>query len=129
MLTAAVTLGLAGLGAAVSSDDGSEPQLGGPSEPVTPAEAAPSTEVADLECTQNQVGLVSGRGTITNRSERTASYMILVVFEQGMLRVGDGRALVTALQAGQTATWEASALLDVEGVTCRVQQVEALPQL
>jgi len=70
--------------------------------------APPQLDVAMSGCSIGEWGWVTGTGTVQNRTDDVATYEVVVVFESGETRLGQGSTWIRDLSAGQTATFDAS---------------------
>ncbi len=75
----------------------------------TPDDAAPpQRDVSIDDCSIGEWGWVTGTGTVENHTDDVASYEIVVGFDSGDLRAGQGSAWIRDLDPGRSATFSAS---------------------
>ncbi len=75
----------------------------------TPDDAAPpQLDVALGNCTIGEWGWVTGSGTVENGTDDVATYEVVVGFNSGDVRSGQGSAWIRDLGPGQVATFSAS---------------------
>jgi hypothetical protein len=64
----------------------------------------------DLACELSQVGWVVAKGTLTNRSSTTSTYMLVVSFNDADgVRFAEAPALHNDVRAGESVRWDAIA--------------------
>lgn len=81
----------------------------------------------DIECAAEGMGLVSGRGTLTNRGNETASYFISVTFHgPDHVRFAESTAMSSNLRVGETVAWAATGFARSlpDGWYCEVRDVD-----
>lgn len=81
----------------------------------------------DTECALDQLGGVMARGTLTNHSSQTSSYMIHVSFnDEAGVRFAEAPVFHNDVRAGETVRWDASGFTRPVGAswTCEVVSVE-----
>jgi hypothetical protein len=81
----------------------------------------------DTECTVDDFGGVVAKGTLTNNSSKTSSYMIQVSFNDAAgVRFAEAPAFYNDVRAGETVLWDTPAFTrPVEGAwTCEVVSIE-----
>lgn len=81
----------------------------------------------DTECTLDELGSVVAKGTLTNHSSKTSSYMMQLSFNDAAgVRFAEAPVFHSDVRAGETVRWEASGLTrPVDGAwTCDVVSVE-----
>lgn len=75
----------------------------------TPDDAAPpQLDVAMGSCSIGEWGWVTGSGTVENGTDDVATYEVVVGFDSGEVRAGQGSAWIRDLGPGQAATFSAS---------------------
>lgn len=75
----------------------------------TPDEVAPpQLDVAVGSCSIGEWGWVTGTGTVENQTGDVATYEVVVGFEAGEVRIGQGSTWIRDLAPGQTASFSAS---------------------
>jgi hypothetical protein len=85
----------------------------------------PAGDVSISECTTDQFGFGAVKGQIVNHSSKRSNYMISVSFEKDGVKVSEGADMVSDVDPGQTALWDASSLDDAAaGATCKITSVE-----
>lgn len=70
--------------------------------------APPQLDVAMGDCSIGDWGWVTGDGTVVNQTDDVASYEVVVAFDAGEVRVGQGSGWIRDLAPGQTAKFSVS---------------------
>lgn len=81
----------------------------------------------DTECAVDDLGWVTARGTLTNHSSQTSSYIIHLSFNDGAaVRFAEAPAFHNDVRAGETVRWDAPTFTrPAEGAwTCEVVSIE-----
>lgn len=81
----------------------------------------------ELRC-HAEAGSLRATGSVTNRTDQTATYQVVVVWEHDGDRLGEASALVEAVAAGETRDWEVTGVGDGDAATtCRALRVDRDP--
>lgn len=71
-------------------------------------QAPPQLDVTLDDCAVGEWGWVTGNGMVQNRTGDVATYEVVVAFDDGDVRIGQGSAWIRDLGAGTRAAFRAS---------------------
>jgi hypothetical protein len=78
----------------------------------------------DVRC-QSDIGVLRAAGSVTNNTDDTKAYQLVIVWESEGRRLAESTAILDAIEPGSSDRWEVTAVGDGDTTTtCRVLRID-----